>query len=139
MKIELNKQNYNQYHIIGSVNRKLAVILIDTGSCTSHIGIDLADEIYESENIEYTSYKGEEVVMNKVTKVEFIFSQRLVVQVELPVDLRKTQSEENSVLLGIDFLENFEFEITSNEIKLNGISIPRIKLYYKDIQEFLEK
>nr|WPF45147.1 hypothetical protein [Hibiscus soymovirus] len=135
--VKLNRQNYSQYHIIASLNKELIIILIDTGACNSHISLDLAQEIYESDEISYESYEGETVVNNKVTHIELILSKELKISLEIPIDHRRHQ-ENKKVLLGIDFLEQFNYQITSTELILDNIRIPRINLYYKDIEAQLK-
>lgn len=132
--VHLDKQNYSQYHIIASINKELILVLIDTGACSSHISLDLAQEIFESNDISYETLDGEIVNNNKVTQIELILSKELKVLLEIPIDTRKKQ-ESKKILLGIDFLEQFDYRITSTELILNNIRIPRINLYYKEIEK----
>lgn len=136
--VSLDFPNYSQYHIIVSINKMFIAALIDTGACSSHVSLDLANEIFEIEETSYVTYKGEEVKMNKGTKLEIIFSKNLMVNIDIPID-NKLKGETKDLLLGIDFLDQFDYQITKENLILDGIKIPRVNMYYKEIQEALER
>lgn len=135
IKIQPDEVNYSQYHVIGSINNELIVILIDTGACSSHISPDIVIEMYEAPSeVKYIKYDYEHVTNTMYTEIDIIFSKELTVQMPIMVDNRKIPEKRN-VLLGIDFLEQFNYRITNSNLYLNNYEIPRINLFYKDIQE----
>lgn len=136
--LKLDTQKYSQYHVIAYVNRQLCVILIDTGACSSHVSRHFAHEIFEIEHeVVYTTFQGETVINNKATTIEMVFSKDLIINLDIMIDNRQNTDTEK-ILLGIDFLENFEYKITRKELILDGIAIPRIDMYYKDIESFIK-
>ena len=125
------RYNDNQYHIVGKVDNQLVIILIDTGSCMSFISSSLINEVYElNQGFTITDFLGKQKEFNKLTEVELIISNELIITTEILVDFHRKDKE---ILLGIDFLEQFDsFEIRNNELKLvlddKEIKVPRIRL-----------
>jgi hypothetical protein len=91
----------------------------------------LINEVYElNQGFTITDFLGKQKEFNKLTEVELIISNELIITTEILVDFHRKDKE---ILLGIDFLEQFDsFEIRNNELKLvldnKEIKVPRIRL-----------
>lgn len=149
--INLLNDYYLQYYIIGSINDRLRLILIDTGASMSHIHNHLIEEnklfpISEQRTIQgYIDLEGTiapKHLVNNTTEISVVFSKSFKKKVKLevvkPISI-KTGSE---ILFGMDFLDSFEsYNITKEQLILNeGIIthyIPRITVDSELIKERL--
>ena len=116
--------NTYQYHVIGILNKRIVAILIDTGASWSHVSKEYCDNIQtllKPRTIQ--RFDGTEKLLSQFSNVLFNIPGMETFQMKIIID-----EEPNKVLLGIDFLENFKYHITSDFLMLNGIRIDRYKL-----------
>jgi hypothetical protein len=152
LQINLLHDYYLQYYVIGIINGKLRLILIDTGASMSHISYqyvtpDQLKPIEKPHEIEgYIDHEcniGIKHRVNYTTNISVIFSKSFTKIIQLEV----VQSISNDklgadILFGMDFLDSFEtYSITKEQLILKEGNIthyiPRITVDTETIKQTL--
>lgn len=126
-------QNYYQYHIIGIINKRIVPILIDTGASWSHVSKEYCDNFHSlPEKRVIQTFDNSEKELSQYSNILLQISGMKEISMSIIID-----EEPNKVLLGIDFLENFRYLISSDYLLLSGIRIERYKLSEETIKSLI--
>ena len=130
----LNSKVTFQYHIIGMINEKIVPILIDTGAAWSHVSKEICENFeILSEPRTVLKFDSSLKIMSQSTIIRLKLRKLEEFQLKILID-----EQPNKFLFGIDFLEQFEYSITSEYLLLDGSEQPRHKIHEETIKSFLK-